>query len=206
VSRTATRTAQCSTSSPFGRHCRCSARPFSSISSISDRDHPCATAGEMLCKCYIVLARSCSADRSPSQFKASYPSCTPSFDHSVTLPRPRSRMTALPTSYSLLLAGVAFSFGSLLCVILPEPPYGQILHLSSLAHLFRQLMNIGLLYTPVSIYQMTRGSLVLFVGVLSVLFLHRHLWLYQFRPSPAIQSSTLPADQPTDGFPYSLLS
>lgn len=45
-------------------------------------------------------------------------------------------------------------------------------------------MNIGLLYTPVSIYQMTRGSLVLFVGVLSVLFLHRHLWLYQFRPFP----------------------
>ena len=43
-----------------------------------------------------------------------------------------------------------------------------------------QLMNLGLLYTPVSIYQMTRGALVLFVGVLSVLFLHRRLWLYQF--------------------------
>ncbi|KAF9792291.1 hypothetical protein BJ322DRAFT_32996 [Thelephora terrestris] len=42
------------------------------------------------------------------------------------------------------------------------------------------LMNIGLLYTPVSIYQMTRGSLVLFVGVLSVFFLRRHLWLYQW--------------------------
>jgi hypothetical protein len=28
-------------------------------------------------------------------------------------------------------------------------------------------MNVGLLYTPVSIYQMTRGALVLFVGVLS---------------------------------------
>jgi hypothetical protein len=41
-------------------------------------------------------------------------------------------------------------------------------------------MNIGLLYTPVSIYQMTRGSLVLFVGVLSVFFLRRHLWLYQW--------------------------
>ena len=27
-------------------------------------------------------------------------------------------------------------------------------------------MNVGLLYTPVSIYQMTRGALVLFVGVL----------------------------------------
>ncbi|KAJ7738503.1 hypothetical protein DFH07DRAFT_870506 [Mycena maculata] len=43
-----------------------------------------------------------------------------------------------------------------------------------------QLMNIGLLYTPVSIYQMTRGALVLFVGVLSVIFLHRRLWLYQW--------------------------
>ncbi len=42
-----------------------------------------------------------------------------------------------------------------------------------------QLMNIGLLYTPVSIYQMTRGALVLFVGILSVLFLHRKLFLYQ---------------------------
>ncbi|KAF8559623.1 hypothetical protein OG21DRAFT_1430574 [Imleria badia] len=42
------------------------------------------------------------------------------------------------------------------------------------------LMNVGLLYTPVSIYQMTRGALVLFVGILSVIFLHRRLWLYQW--------------------------
>ncbi|KAJ7063136.1 hypothetical protein C8F01DRAFT_1131678 [Mycena amicta] len=42
------------------------------------------------------------------------------------------------------------------------------------------LMNIGLLFTPVSIYQMSRGSLVLFVGVFSVLFLRRRLWLYQW--------------------------
>ncbi|KAI5123311.1 hypothetical protein M0805_009332 [Coniferiporia weirii] len=42
------------------------------------------------------------------------------------------------------------------------------------------LMNVGLLYTPVSIYQMTRGALVLFVGILSVLFLHRRLWFYQW--------------------------
>ena len=41
-------------------------------------------------------------------------------------------------------------------------------------------MNIGLLYTPVSIFQMTRGALVLFVSMLSVIFLRRHLWLYQF--------------------------
>lgn len=40
-------------------------------------------------------------------------------------------------------------------------------------------MNVGLLYTPVSIYQMTRGALVLFVGFLSVVFLKRRLWLYQ---------------------------
>lgn len=40
-------------------------------------------------------------------------------------------------------------------------------------------MNVGLLYTPVSIYQMTRGALILFVGVLSVIFLRRRLWLYQ---------------------------
>ena len=43
-----------------------------------------------------------------------------------------------------------------------------------------QLMNIGLLYTPVSIFQMIRGASVLFVGVLSVIFLRRWLWLYQF--------------------------
>jgi drug/metabolite transporter (DMT)-like permease len=42
------------------------------------------------------------------------------------------------------------------------------------------LMNVGLLYTPVSIYQMTRGALVLFVGILSVLFLHRRLFFYQW--------------------------
>ncbi|KAJ3485306.1 hypothetical protein NLJ89_g11911 [Agrocybe chaxingu] len=42
------------------------------------------------------------------------------------------------------------------------------------------LMNVGLLYTPVSIYQMTRGALVLFVGVFSVVFLRRRLWLYQW--------------------------
>ncbi|KAF5324631.1 hypothetical protein D9611_004216 [Ephemerocybe angulata] len=42
------------------------------------------------------------------------------------------------------------------------------------------LMNVGLLYTPVSIYQMTRGALVLFVGVFSVIFLRRKLFLYQW--------------------------
>ncbi|KAG8898383.1 hypothetical protein FRB99_007482 [Tulasnella sp. 403] len=42
------------------------------------------------------------------------------------------------------------------------------------------LMNVGLLYTPVSIYQMTRGALVLWVGIFSVFFLRRRLWLYQW--------------------------
>ncbi|EIW67703.1 integral membrane protein [Tremella mesenterica] len=42
------------------------------------------------------------------------------------------------------------------------------------------LMNVGLIFTPVSIYQMSRGALVLWVGILSVIFLRRHLWLYQW--------------------------
>lgn len=37
------------------------------------------------------------------------------------------------------------------------------------------LMNVGLLFVAASIYQMTRGALVLFVGLFSVLFLRRHL-------------------------------
>ncbi|KAF8310679.1 hypothetical protein DL93DRAFT_2230142 [Clavulina sp. PMI_390] len=41
------------------------------------------------------------------------------------------------------------------------------------------LMLFGLMYTPVSLYQMTRGALVASVGVFSVLFLKRKLWLYQ---------------------------
>ncbi|KAN0066303.1 hypothetical protein ACQY0O_000397 [Thecaphora frezii] len=42
------------------------------------------------------------------------------------------------------------------------------------------LMNVGLLFTPVSIYQMTRGALVLWVGVFSVIFLRRHLHFFQW--------------------------
>jgi len=42
------------------------------------------------------------------------------------------------------------------------------------------LMNVGLILTPVSIYQMSRGALVLWVGILSVMFLRRHLYLYQW--------------------------
>lgn len=42
------------------------------------------------------------------------------------------------------------------------------------------LMNAGLLLVAASIYQMTRGALVLFVGLFSVVFLHRHLRLFQW--------------------------
>ena len=42
------------------------------------------------------------------------------------------------------------------------------------------LMNVGLLFVAASIYQMTRGALVLFVGLFSALFLHRKLHLYQW--------------------------
>ena len=36
-------------------------------------------------------------------------------------------------------------------------------------------MNVGLLFVPVSVYQMVRGALVLFVGLFSVMFLGRRL-------------------------------
>jgi hypothetical protein len=42
------------------------------------------------------------------------------------------------------------------------------------------LMNAGLLLVAASIYQMTRGALVLFVGLFSVVFLRRHLHLFQW--------------------------
>ena len=42
------------------------------------------------------------------------------------------------------------------------------------------LMNVGLLLVAASIYQMTRGALVLFVGLFSVLFLRRKLHLFQW--------------------------
>ena len=42
------------------------------------------------------------------------------------------------------------------------------------------LMNVGLLFVAASIYQMTRGALILFVGVFSVIFLRRKIILYQW--------------------------
>jgi len=42
------------------------------------------------------------------------------------------------------------------------------------------LMNVGLLFVVPSIYQMTRGALVLFVGLFSVIFLKRRLHIFQW--------------------------
>ncbi|GAB7358185.1 hypothetical protein MBLNU230_g0339t1 [Neophaeotheca triangularis] len=42
------------------------------------------------------------------------------------------------------------------------------------------LMNVGLLLVAASIYQMTRGALVLFVGLFSVVFLKRHLGAWKW--------------------------
>lgn len=46
------------------------------------------------------------------------------------------------------------------------------------------LMNLGLVYTPVSIYQMTRGALILFVALFSIIFLKHTIsrieWLALF--------------------------
>jgi drug/metabolite transporter (DMT)-like permease len=42
------------------------------------------------------------------------------------------------------------------------------------------LMNAGLLLVAASVYQMTRGMLVLFVALFSVIFLRRHLYLFQW--------------------------
>ena len=42
------------------------------------------------------------------------------------------------------------------------------------------LMNSALILMPVSIFQMTRGALVLWVGLFSVLFLHHRLRLYEW--------------------------
>ncbi|KAL4399620.1 pyrimidine nucleotide-sugar transmembrane transporter [Malassezia pachydermatis] len=42
------------------------------------------------------------------------------------------------------------------------------------------LMNCALIIMPVSIHQMTRGALVMWVGLFSVMFLRHHLRLYQW--------------------------
>lgn len=47
-------------------------------------------------------------------------------------------------------------------------------------------MNVGLILVPVSVYQMSRGALVLWVGVLSVIFLHRKLRAHQWAALVAV--------------------
>jgi drug/metabolite transporter (DMT)-like permease len=42
------------------------------------------------------------------------------------------------------------------------------------------LMNVGLLFVVPSVYQMTRGMLVIWVGIFSVVFLKKRLYLYQW--------------------------
>jgi drug/metabolite transporter (DMT)-like permease len=42
------------------------------------------------------------------------------------------------------------------------------------------LMNIGLLWIPASVWQMLRGSMVIFSAILSVIFLKRRLWSYNW--------------------------
>lgn len=70
--------------------------------------------------------------------------------------------------------------------LLPHATFAvlQLVCLSFLPYLLRRPLifdspslkvNVGLLFVPVSIYQMLRGALVLWVGVFSVIFLHRKL-------------------------------
>lgn len=42
------------------------------------------------------------------------------------------------------------------------------------------LMNVGLIYTSASVYQMLRGAVVIFTGTFSWLFLHRQLRVYKW--------------------------
>jgi hypothetical protein len=52
-------------------------------------------------------------------------------------------------------------------------------------------MNVGLLFTPVSIYQMTRGALVLWVGIFSVIFLHRNLFMFHWLSLMTVMAGVL---------------
>ncbi|KAI1337780.1 hypothetical protein F5Y15DRAFT_389093 [Xylariaceae sp. FL0016] len=70
---------------------------------------------------------------------------------------------------SLLPGGVLSGFGVLLLAL---PAICDIIGTT--------LMNAGLLMVAASIYQMTRGALVLFVGLFSVVFLRRRLHLFQW--------------------------
>jgi drug/metabolite transporter (DMT)-like permease len=45
---------------------------------------------------------------------------------------------------------------------------------------FEQLMNVGLIYTAASVYQMLRGAVVIFTGVFSYFFLKRRMTRWQW--------------------------
>jgi drug/metabolite transporter (DMT)-like permease len=88
------------------------------------------------------------------------------------------------------------------------------------------LMNVGLLFVAASIYQMTRGALVLFVGLFSVIFLRRKLYAYQwfalfvavlgvaivglagalFKDSKAVAGSSVPLSEIPDTIIHGLIA
>ncbi|KAI0118857.1 hypothetical protein GGR51DRAFT_135536 [Nemania sp. FL0031] len=80
-----------------------------------------------------------------------------------------SESTLLPKRSSAGPGGVLSGFGILLLAL---PAICDILGTT--------LMNAGLLMVAASIYQMTRGALVLFVGLFSLVFLGRKLHLFQW--------------------------
>ncbi|KAK0623366.1 hypothetical protein B0T14DRAFT_516052 [Immersiella caudata] len=77
------------------------------------------------------------------------------------------------------------------------------------------LMNIGLLLVAASIYQMTRGALVLFVGLFSVIFLRRKLHLFQWLSLVGVMTGVAivglagaiqPDKKPVAGAPHSTMT
>ncbi|PWN28336.1 hypothetical protein BDZ90DRAFT_218716 [Jaminaea rosea] len=96
--------------------------------------------------------------------------------------RGKGRYTALPTSIQEEESDpVSTSNGEAATAASLWSPHAVYFALPAICDLTgTTLMNVGLILTPVSIYQMTRGALVLWVGVFSVLFLRRHLHVYQW--------------------------
>lgn len=65
-------------------------------------------------------------------------------------------------------------------------------------------MSIGLLLVPASIFQMCRGSLVLFVGLFSVIFLRRTLMLHQWVALTLVTLGVFIVGLSNTLFPYTL--
>ncbi|KAG0240280.1 hypothetical protein B0O80DRAFT_455400 [Mortierella sp. GBAus27b] len=62
-----------------------------------------------------------------------------------------------------------------------EGPYVLLLWLPTLCDMTAStLMNVGLLYCAASVYQMLRGALVIFTGLLSIIFLKRRLLAFEW--------------------------